>query len=227
MATCLSVTVVGAAQGQSSLNAPLPRLLTKILPAKKMNWSSVEDLDVAGVKLRMSPVQVRTALKAGGFTPRATDPDQNSWSSLVAEKLAERGVAKIDNTKVPMFTMAKGPQGESIEVWYAATPRGAEVTSVKYQLPTNRMEKQAFISGVLGKYGMPTAKTLTTMLYCSAGETRCVSMGNKVLPYVSAVADYSFYEVYLHNGSKYREDYKAEMANVVELRAPKRAKATF
>lgn len=227
-ATCLSVTVAGGAQAQASPNAPLPRLLNKLFwPEKKPTWSPVSTVDVAGVKLGMSPEQVRAALKAGGFTPRATDPDQSSWSAMVADKLAERGVAVTDRTKVPMFTMASGPQGEHVEVWYAATRQGAQVSSVKYLLPTNRMERAAFLTGVKNKYGQPTTEDRVNSLYCSAGEQSCVTYQNKQLPHLMASVGYSNYEVFLRNGTKFSDDYRAEMASAIEAGAPKRAKATF
>ena len=227
-ANMLSIATGTVAHAQTDSIVKLPKFLGKILsPEKRSLGSAVENLDVAGAKLGMSPEQVRSALKAGGFTPQATDPIQSSWSALVADKIAERGVTKLDNSKVSMFTMASGPQGERIEVWYSATPQGARANSVLYRLPTNRMEKSTFLAGVKEKYGQPTIESRNSSLYCSSGERKCVSYENKQLPYLSVAAEYSAYEISLRNGMKYSDEYRAEMANAIEIAAPKNAKTSF
>ncbi|PTM45497.1 hypothetical protein C8J24_1718 [Sphingomonas aerolata] len=227
-ANLLSIATGTVAHAQTDSIAKLPKFLSKLLSTEKRSLgSAVENLDVAGAKLGMSPEQVRSALKAGGFTPQATDPIQSSWSALVADKIAERGVTKLDNSKVSMFTMASGPQGERIEVWYSATPQGARANSVLYRLPTNRMEKSTFLSGVKAKYGRPTVDNGNSSLYCSPGEQKCVSYDNKQFPYLAIAADYSYYEVSLRNGMRYSDDYRADMAKAIEIAAPKSAKTSF
>ena len=190
-------------------------------------WAPVSTFDVAGVKLGMTPEETRTALKGAGFSPQATDPMQDAWSAVVSGRAAERIGGKVEDGKVPMFTRASGPQGETVEIWYAATPEGARATSIEYMMPTKRMERAAFAAGIAVKYGRPTVEETARGLYCTKGEGSCLTYQNKALPHLLTESSYSVHSVKLTEGEQYRNELKSRTAAAVEAAAPKNAKASF
>lgn len=218
-----STTPVAA---QARADSPAAKLIDRLLTGGP-RWASVSTFDVAGVKLGMTPEETRSALKAGGFTPQATDPTQDSWASVVSRRIAERIPGEVDETKVPMFMRAGGPQGEQVEVWYTATPEGARATSIEYTMPTNRMERAAFVASVSAKYGRPTAEDPVHGLYCTKGEASCVTYGNRNLPHLLTESSYSVHSIKLMEGSRYGDELKARTAAAVEGMVPKNAKASF
>lgn len=218
-----SATTVAA---QAPADSPAAKLIDRLLTGGP-RWAPVGTFDVAGVKLGMTPEETRAALKAGGFTPQATDPTQDSWTSVVSRRIAERIPGKVDEAKVPMFTRAGGAQGEQVEVWYTATPEGARATSIEYTMPTNRMERAAFVAGVSAKYGRPTTEDPVHGLYCTRGESSCVTYGNRVLPHLLTESSYSVHSIKLMEGMRYGDELKARSAAAVEAAAPRNAKASF
>ena len=193
--------------------------------------TAVADLDIAGVRLGMTPEQVRPALVRAGFTPRASDPDQDSWEGRIAAEVARRRQGtRSAASKVPMFTMARGPRGERVEIWYYGGPSGATASSIKFQIPADQMTAAAFYQGVLEKYGRPTVRPFgKDMLYCSAGEPAgsCVTFGNKRKTYLHAESGYKIHSLYLAEGADASEARKAAFSAEVERRAPKDARPSF
>ncbi len=210
--------------------AALPTALPA-LAAPKHARPVVAGLDIAGAKLGMTPEQVRAALFRAGFTPRASDPDQDSWEARIAAEVAKRRPGtRSAAKKVAMFTMASGPLGEHLEIWYYAGPSGATASSIKFQIPANQMTGAAFSQGVLEKYGPPTNRGYgKDMLYCSGGEPAgsCVTWGNKRKAYLHAERDSSFHSLYLTQGTEASDAYKAAFWAEVERQAPKDARPSF
>jgi len=211
---------------QARADSPAAKLIDRLLTGGP-RWAPVGTFDVAGVKLGMTPEETRAALKAGGFTPQTTDPTQDSWASVVSRRVVERISGKMDESKVPMFTRAGRPQGEQVEVWYTATPEGARATSIEYTMPTNRMERAAFVAGVSAKYGRPTTEDPVHGLYCTRGESSCVTYGNRVLPHLLTESSYSVHSIKLMEGMRYGDELRARSAAAVEAAAPRNAKASF
>lgn len=222
----VALGTAGPAAAQASANSPGAKFFNRLLTSGP-RWASVDTFDVAGVRLGMTPQQTRTALKDAGFTPRATDPTQDSWASMVSRRAAERIGGRVDETKVPMLTRASGPQGETVEIWYAATEEGARATSIEYMVPTKRMERATFAAGLSAKYGRPTVRDAARDLYCTKGEGSCVAYQNKALPYLLAESGYEVHSVRLAEGVGYAEEMKGRMAAAVEAEAPRKAKASF
>jgi hypothetical protein len=201
------------------------------LAAPKRAETMVADLDIAGVKLGMAPDQVRLALVRAGFTPRVSDPDQDSWERRIAAEVARRRPGTPSTgSKVPIFTMARGPRGEHLEIWYYAGPSGATASSIKFQIPADQITAVAFYQGVLEKYGRPTVRPFgKDMVYCSAGEpaASCVTLGNKRKTYLHAESGYKIHSLYLAEGTDASEAHKAAFWAEVERRAPKDARPSF
>lgn len=222
----LALATTAPVAAQARADSPAAKLIDRLLTGGP-RWAPVGTFDVAGVKLGMTPEETRAALKAGGFTPSATDPTQDSWASVISRRVAERIPGKVDEARVPMFTRAGGPQGEQVEVWYTATPEGARATSIEYTMPTNRMERAAFLAGASAKYGRPTTQDPVHGLYCTKGESNCVTYGNRMLPHMLTESDYSVHSIKLMEGMRYGDELKSRTAAAVEVAAPKTAKASF
>jgi len=126
-----------------------------------------------------------------------------------------------------MLTRASGPQGETVEVWYAATENGARATSIEYIVPTTRMERSTFAAGVSAKYGRPTMEEKSRGLYCTTGEGSCLTYQNRVLPRLLVESSYALHSVKLTEGAGYRDELKARTAAAVEAAAPRNAMASF
>lgn len=211
---------------QNRSEPPLDRLIGGLLK-KGPVWSEVEEFDVAGVKLGMSPEEARAALEAKGFKPLGADKTQGSWAARLSDEVAKRRNVDTVNTTVSMLTVARGDQGERIEVWYSATPEGAVASSVQFLIPTNRMEKGFFARSVEGKYGTVTYGEAKSGIFCSKGEEKCRPWEVQASPFLKVDSGYSFYEVYLAYGSDFKAGLKAQMVAQVESAAPKDAVATF
>lgn len=225
-ALALAMAFSSPAGAQASATSPGASFFNKLLYGGP-SWAPVDTFDVAGVRLDMTPEQARTALKVAGFTPWETDPTQDSWSSMVSRRRAERVGGKVDERRIPMFTRASGPEGEQVEVWYVATAEGPRASSVEYRMPAGRMERAAFLSATAKKYGRPTTQDPVRALYCMKGEGSCVTYSNKALRHLQAEIDYSAYIVTLREGGAFDADLKARMAAAVEAAAPRNAKASF
>ncbi len=196
-----------------------------------IRWAPIDTFDLAGVRLGMTPQEARAALVAKGFKPRVEDPTQQSWAARVSERVATRRGGRIDSSTVTGFTMAGGPQGERIEVWYAATKVGARVANVNYTIPSDRMEAQAFLSGVTSKYGKPSFTERTKRFYCSKGRdsrASCWHLGDTAdRPGLLAATEFALHSISLTEGSSTSDARKQQLAAEVEAAAPKDAKASF
>jgi hypothetical protein len=229
MAACAVLFMAGSVQAAVPARGPVQDAINNLLDT--MHWIKWEDLVVAGVKLDMSPEQARSALIAKGFTPKAEDPTQDSWSAKVNEGLVARGKGTGDKSKVPLFTMASGSQGERIEVWYAATASGARVSSVKYQIPSNRMDNARFLASADARYGRATYQSAKTRVYCTKGSdsrSSCSASGMVMgRPGLIVDAAFSLNTLRLEEGDAPREVRKQRMAAEIEAKAPRNAAASF
>ena len=184
----------------------------------------------AGVRLGMGAEEARRTRRSRGFTLRAGDAAQDSWARRISQNVAQRRGTKVEGGTVPAFTMADGPQGERIDVFYAAAPAGAVVTSLKYAVPTERMERAAFVQGLQTRYGEPTSVQRRRSYYCTGGDARCPALvGDGDLPMMRAeTSEFDRKHIIeLREGSRASELRKAEFAAAVEAAAPRDARVTF
>ncbi|MBP2513820.1 hypothetical protein [Sphingomonas sp. PvP018] len=229
MMAAVAVLASTAADAQVPARGPAQDAINNLLDP--IRWAPIETFDVAGVRLGMTPQEARAALVSKGFTPRATDPSQPSWAALVSERVADRRGGRSDASTVARFTMAEGPQGEHIEVWYAPTRAGARVANVTYTIPSNRMEAQAFLDSVTSKYGKPSFTERTKRFYCSRGRdsrASCWRLGDTAnRPGLLASSEFAVRTIDLTEGSDTADARKQQLAGEVEAAAPKDAKASF
>lgn len=225
VAACIAAFSSISADAQVYDGSPAAKLIDSLVGGPR--WGAVKTFDVAGVRLGMTPEETRAALRKGGFVPASEDPNQDAWSAVVSQRVADRMGGKVDTSKVPMFTRAKGPQGETVEAWYAATRDGAQVVEVKYLMPASRIERTAFTNATMAKYGKPTFEEGAKAIYCTKPEKVCASYVNKVLPYLIVEPGFAIFEIDLEVGQQHQEALKADKVTAVEAAAPKNAKASF
>jgi hypothetical protein len=198
------------------------------LPSGVRSTLNADADDIAGVRLGMTPKEVRTILVKSGFTVPSTDPPQDSWEAKLTAKLAFMGKGTASKSTVPMFTMGKGADGRRIEVWYNATPQGALAGSVKYQISPDRLAAELFRSRVITKYGTPAKDSgRNTMIWCSTGETNCVTLGNKEQSHLEASVDYKSHTIFLVEGRLASAVARAEFDAAIVERAPGNAISSF
>jgi len=220
-AVALLVHCVPAAAGSDGSIAEVSK------QAGERSATSVETYDVAAVKLGMSPTEARVALKAKGFVLRPSDPQQDSWKALVSQEVAKRRGTDPIRDEVTRFTMATGPQGEHVEVWYSPTPTGAVASSVKFTISSDKMTSESFIDAAVRKYGHPTVAMTKQLLYCARNELHCKTYEVKQLSYLEVRADPSTLTLSLSVGSQESAQRKGAMAKEIDTIAPKNAKAMF
>lgn len=230
LSAVISVVSAESAEAQTSARGPLQDAINNLVDP--IRWSSLDSLDVAGVQLGMTPTQARSVLASKGFEVRAEDATQPSWNALVSAKVLERrSGAAADRTTIPSFTVARGSQGERIEVWYGATRTGVEVTAVNYSIPANHMAQTAFLEGVVAKYGRPTFAQPRKLIFCTRGSdsrASCAHLGDVTdRPGIIASASHGVHTIKLMEGSGPSEARKARLAADVEKAAPPNAQATF
>lgn len=192
-------------------------------------YANVRAMDVAGVRLGMSPAEARAALIAKGMTPKAKDEMNLSWDSLVEIKAASRNGTPIPKSSfVPGHTVATGPAGEYIYVSYGQTPTGSEVSAVTYSIPSDRIDQNVYVQGVMRKYGAASFAGKAHWRYCTSGDDKCPTIGGApTLAYLFVYAGYNGNRLRLEEGplaTRAREK-AIELAALAKL--PKASKPSF
>lgn len=186
---------------------------------------NVQDFDVAGVKLGMSPLEARTALVEHGFSV-SDDRMSLSWAGQIAAEAGKYvNTPKIETQSV-WLTSAKGPDYQSIEVTYEIRPAGSVVATVTYQRPASTGD---IWPTVRQRYGLPTWKSVVSAIYC-ADMTGCPER-------YFTEADFAYLLIYssgsgrssvtLSQGRKANLSWKSDFYAAVRAIAPAYGKAGF
>ena len=150
--------------------------------------SRIRAMDVAGVRIGMSPEQARAALRTSGYAPtpdRAMYTDGRpkvgrnyDYASRVEqarrERLADGGPMKFTTTVVEEDW---NKSDERVHVAYVPLREGVQVADVLYAIPEGRTDWVGIRSNVTAKYGRPTrlSEDLRTVRYC--GDGACAAVG--------------------------------------------------
>lgn len=189
---------------------------------------AVATFDIAGVRLGMTPTQARAAMTASGFRPPAVDPETESWEGLIAEAVAKRRNQTAKRSVMPMSTMAQGPAKQRLEVWYAASPAGPLVASIKYSVASDQVTGALFRERLTAKYGPPTQTGWgKTLLWCSFGERRCLPYGNRDQPYLSGEPGFDLHTLTVNEGELVGSQRSAALRAEIDRRAPPTAPTNF
>ena len=190
--------------------------------------AAVAEFDVAGVKLGMTHDEVVTALEEKAFSIRSTS-EQKDWDARLSDEMERRGYQGNSEGRIVGMIRAKGPQDESIDVWYAATPEGARVASVSYSAKPDRITRDAFLAGLKSKYGDATTDNGARKIYCTIGEEKCTPLfGSDQLPNLRVQMDSALlYSIDLSEGREAKSRRRAEFTTALESLAPKSSQTTF
>lgn len=185
--------------------------------------------DLAGIRLGMVPADVLRTLKQNGFRLEATNATRADWDARISAEVAERRAGfKITKGQVPSWFEASGPNGETVEVRFIATRVGAKVSSIRFRIGSNQIERERFESDVVRKYGKPTASGYAnSLLYCSSQEAKCVAWDSKKFSYLEAGGAIKGTQIFLTIGSYVETKIQAELSAAIEKAAPKDVKSVF
>lgn len=190
--------------------------------------AAVAEFDVAGVKLGMTHDEVVTALEEKTFSIRSTS-EQKDWDARLSDEMERRGYKGNSEGRIAGMTYARGPHDERVEVWYAATPQGARVASIRYSAEPDRITRDTFLAGLLSKYGEATTDNGARKIYCTIGEKKCTPLfGSDQLPTLRVQMDSALlYSIDLSEGREAKSRRRAEFTTALESLAPKSSQTTF
>lgn len=178
----------------------------------------------------MAPKEVGLALKAAGYVVDRRYMGR-SWQGEVANQVASLRAIRIPagSQVVSKEEYRKGQ--EFIQVDYAASPAGAHVSRVYYQISTDAIDVARFRAAAASRYGRPSLKGEWEDVYCLAGERQCsriVSLVTNQLPSLTVHAlDGVNRTLELRQGQRAEEDYAAAVKAEVERLYPRKEKPSF
>jgi hypothetical protein len=186
---------------------------------------------IAGIRLGMSPREVADAMKVAGYTLHGRYTGR-SWQGEVADKVSFlRGIRiPAGPEAIRKEDYSKGQ--EAIQVTYAVNPAGAYAVGVTYRIAAAAIGADRFEAAALSRYGRPSRKRDSEILYCSAGEPECASPGSLVtknqLPNLAIfVSDGMKRSLELRQGQRADRAFEAAIKAEVERLYPKKDKPSF
>ncbi|HYI38985.1 MAG TPA: hypothetical protein VE053_01565 [Allosphingosinicella sp.] len=186
---------------------------------------------IAGIRLGMNPREVAGAMKAAGYKLHGRYTGR-SWQAEFADQVSFlRGIRIPPGPETIRKEDYKKGQ-ETIQVIYAVDPAGPYAVGVTYRIAAAAIDADRFEAAALSRYGRPSRKRDTEILYCSAGEPECVSPSSLVaknqLPNLAIfVADGMKRSLELRQGRRADLAFEAEIKAEVERLYPKRDKPSF
>lgn len=204
--------------------------------------STAFPLDVAGVRLGMTPDEARAALTRAGYRP--TDNDSLRYGPSFASRVRQeaerrrtgRYVAALTTDQVVTRIAMTGPSRESIAVDLDAVTTGSSVvTGVDVNVPADVMTGPALLRQAVAKYGPPDGRGDSGLLlaWCSASvKAVCGSISPFVvqyrsLPNLRAATALSSRSITLSEGTERGGRRDREFAAAVDRVAPKSDRVAF
>lgn len=209
---CLSTVIVAAGLLSSPANAK-PRLI------------DAATIDVASVKLGMTPEEARQALLAHGYSVGA-DSMAESWNARVASEAGKYTNTPKDNTRGVYATQAEGPEYQRVEVIYEITASGSRASKITYSRPGSQGDIKALARE---KYGEPTRTNVNTFHYCSEMKGCPQYLYSEApLPSLEVYSSYSGRSsVILSQGSDADMRWQTAFSEAVRKLSPNYGKAAF
>jgi len=160
--------------------------LAAIRPGDPMSF------DVLGLKLGMSPREVRRVSKKKKIKRGVGYPDQSGDFELEATKKANSTLSKkvSDSSKWQWRGgYAKPANGAYMHISTILTPRGPKVSDVIYTPSMEGQTQEEFLAALKQKYGQPTRSAGTGMwryaLWCTPGAKKCEEYSDKPVLHVA------------------------------------------
>lgn len=137
-------------------------------PLDPGNLADPRNFDVAGIRLGMTPAEVRQALAASGYKVTNVG-EQNSFDTEVRKQVAFTSTFKWIN--VPLFIKAEGRNQQTLSVDFVALPEGPKTSKIEYSMGSPDMSSEAFAGQISRKYGAASADDSGTLqVWCAGGE---------------------------------------------------------
>ena len=148
----------------------------------------ISAMDIAGVRIGMTPEQARAGLRASGYGP-TPDPSFTDRRSKVgrnydyATRAEQTRRQRLNDTSAVRSTETivdedwnKGD--ERVHVIYVPLREGVQVSDVLYTIPPGRIDWTGIRTNVTAKYGRPTRLSdgLHRVRYC--GDGVCAAVGD-------------------------------------------------
>lgn len=141
-------------------------------------FGSLDKADIAGVRLGMSPDDVRKALQASGYVIDASKPGY-SFRQFVLQKAAKRNPAIQAPVKEQGLRELSGKDstGQRIDIRFTEMPAGPIVTHIYFTIDDSRTTRASFAQAVREKYGPYTDAQEGMLWYywCDAGTVNCAT----------------------------------------------------
>jgi hypothetical protein len=178
----------------------------------------------------MTPAEVVAALKQEGFELSYRYKGR-SWQGEVANQ-----VSNLRSVRIPAGAAVTASEDyrvgqEQIQVTYTAGRAGPYVSRVDYAIAFEAIEADRFESAVLKKYGKPSLRWNSEMLYCMPEERQCSRTGGLVtnqLPNLTVyVASVMKRVLVLQQGERADKAYRAAVRSEAERLYPKKNKPSF
>jgi hypothetical protein len=198
------------------------------IPTAAVAKSPIYDVarfDVAGVRLGMTPAEVREALVAKGYS-LSDDHMYRSWEARVAEEAGKYANTPKISTRAVGSTSAEGPEYQRVEVSYEVSPRGSLVSRVVYSRPGSQGDIRPM---VIQKYGPASNVGVMSLGYLSSkDDQKPYFMGDSSLPSLYVYhSNTGRSSINLDYGQIARLRHEAEFAAAVKVIAPKYGEPSF
>ena len=199
---------------QSSANAK-PRVI------------DVTGIDVAGVRLGMTPEAARQALTNQGFQ-LSDDEMYLSWSAQVAAEAGKYVNTPKDTTRAIWSTKADGADYQEVSVSYGVSVDGSRVKGVRYTRPARLGN---ILKLATDRYGQPTRIDMNTYHYCPQVKGCPTSLFSKAdfpsLEVHHPFSEYGLSVITLTQGTAADQRLDAKFREAVIAIAPNYGKAAF
>ncbi len=171
----------------ADLSAPLD-YMSRAGPLDPSRPGDPRLMDVAGVRVGMSPEQADAALQAAGFEPPRALGLQPSYDTRVrnAWNTSTRGDTGRVLT-VPASGAWRKP-GEEVELRFEALPEGARVSWIAYRADAGRVGADVFERQLLARYGPPANGEAEDQRWCTLRAPACEDPRNAHYPVMEASA---------------------------------------
>lgn len=142
----------------------------------------VSNLDVAGVRLGMTPDEVQQVLSGSGYTLSSQRRSLDFAGRVERGAMERRGEHIGPRTRLSGDIGSEGytgPSSQIVSVIYGPSPTGQGVTDVTYKVQHDYLEEATFFQTVRNKYGPPSQTTERSEIssrsftYCDTQDVNC------------------------------------------------------
>lgn len=176
------------------------------------------NVDVAGLRLGMTPAEARRALQRAGFS---IAEEHKQWS------YAMRVFPNANLAQDVHWWGAHGRNDQRLTVKFASLPEGAVVNSIEFAMFGDTMTQEAFVAQLGRKYGEAELVLGEKLVWCVGPTGRCPDE-NEWRDQPHLIAEPSFRSIQLLFVDPARDEaFEVRVRSVVEGQKPKVERADF